>query len=87
MLNLPVVTLACAEPKSMLNLPSHPQVLNPERGRLEHRIGKVYLDELFRDSGIDLEETAYWFHTPPGIGVWVRVQCKRFKLRRSQYKA
>mmetsp|Transcript_3050 Transcript_3050/g.7026 ORF Transcript_3050/g.7026 Transcript_3050/m.7026 type:complete len:340 (-) Transcript_3050:422-1441(-) len=42
------------------------EVLNPELGRLEHRIGKVYLDELFQDSGVDLEETAYWFHTPPG---------------------
>ncbi|KAJ9518443.1 hypothetical protein QJQ45_018504 [Haematococcus lacustris] len=42
------------------------QVHNPELGRLEGRIGKFYLEELFNDTGVDLEETAYWFHTPPG---------------------
>jgi len=42
------------------------EVHNPELGRLENRVGKFYLQELFEDSGIDLEETAYWFHTPPG---------------------
>jgi len=41
------------------------QVLNPELGRLEHRIKRFYLDELFANSGPDLEETAYWFYTPP----------------------
>jgi hypothetical protein len=43
------------------------QVMNPELGRLENRVGKMYLDELFQDSGVDLEETAYWFHVPPGL--------------------
>jgi len=42
------------------------QVHNPELGILENRVGKFFLQELFEDSGVDLEETAYWFHTPPG---------------------
>lgn len=42
------------------------QVPNPELGPLESRVGKFYLDELFEDTGPDYEETAYWFHTPPG---------------------
>ena len=42
------------------------QVLNPELGRLESRVHKFYLNELFNDTGPDLEETAYWFHVPPG---------------------
>ena len=42
------------------------QVLYPELGSLESRVSKFYLDELFSGSGPDLEETAYWFHTPEG---------------------
>lgn len=40
------------------------QVLYPELGTLEGRVSKFYLEELFSGSGPDLEETAYWFHTP-----------------------
>ena len=43
-------------------------------------MGKFYLEELFNDSGVDLEETAYWFHTPPGAYVYcvcIWVQCVR----------
>lgn len=40
-------------------------VLYPELGSLEARVTKFYLDELFANTGPDLEETAYWFHTPP----------------------
>ena len=40
------------------------QVLYPELGSLESRVSKFYLDELFANTGPDLEETAYWFHTP-----------------------
>eukprot|EP00798_Chlamydomonas_sp_ICE-L_P020793 gene20793-27622_t len=43
-------------------------VHNPEAGRYEERVKKFYLDELFNKSPLskpDLEETAYWFHTPP----------------------
>jgi hypothetical protein len=43
-------------------------VLYPELGSLEARVTKFYLDELFANTGPDLEETAYWFHTPPGEG-------------------
>jgi hypothetical protein len=46
------------------------QVPNPELGSLESRVGRFYLEELFNDSGVDLEETAYWFHTPPGADVF-----------------
>lgn len=42
------------------------QVLYPELGSLENRVSKFYLDELFANTGPDLEETAYWFHTPDG---------------------
>ena len=40
------------------------QVLYPHLGTLEGRVSKFYLEELFSGSGPDLEETAYWFHTP-----------------------
>lgn len=29
-------------------------------------MGKFYLDELENETGVDSEETAYWFHVPPG---------------------
>jgi hypothetical protein len=45
---------------------SNTQVLYPELGSLEGRVSKFYLDELFANTGPDLEETAYWFHTPEG---------------------
>lgn len=40
------------------------QVLYPELGPLEGRVTKMYLEELFSDNAPDIEETAYWFHTP-----------------------
>ncbi len=46
--------------------PLHAAVLYPELGTLEQRVTKFYLDELLSNTGPDLEETAYWFHTPQG---------------------
>lgn len=40
------------------------QVHYPELGSLESRVSAFYLDELFANTGPDLQETAYWFHTP-----------------------
>lgn len=41
------------------------QVNNPELGRLEGRVKRIYLDALLEDD-IDMEETKYWFSTPEG---------------------
>lgn len=44
------------------------QVLYPELGSLEGRVTAQFLDEMLGGKGPDLEETAYWFHTPEGQG-------------------
>lgn len=38
---------------------------DPEKGPLERRIGKSWLEAMTKGE-IDLQETAYWFTEPPG---------------------
>ncbi len=41
------------------------QVFDPEKGPLEKRIGRTFIDALFADD-INLNEMDYWFTEPPG---------------------
>lgn len=40
-------------------------VWDPEKGPMEHRVGRTLLEEQKSDE-ISVVETAWWFHTPPG---------------------
>lgn len=50
------------------------QVPDPEKGPLEKRVGRTFIDALFSDE-ISLEDMQYWFTTPPGMQE-VELLCK-----------
>ena len=41
-------------------------VWDPDKGDLSQRVSSTFLQEL-RSNEISLEQTAYWFSTPPGL--------------------
>jgi hypothetical protein len=43
-------------------------VWDPDKGDLSQRVSSTFLQEL-RSNEISLEQTAYWFSTPPGLVV------------------